>query len=273
MVPQRKQNRLRTLPNKPGVLTLGADLASVMPDWLTKPDGDPFVTYTDQISGERTELSVATMANWTAKTANHLQVEDAGFVHTDTDGHWVTVAVALAAWRLGAAVVVGSAVPPADADVLTVAWEDRSGPDDLAVGAGFGGRLSGGQSLRSYVDEIMVEPDEVDADDPDPMAVAVLMGTADLSASVPSLSDIANDLAVDGRRTLLTAPIDSAAGLVCLAGVLLGHGSMILGRGLWSETNDGMVERLIQQERIEAIATSQPDVDKHLGQVIELPDW
>jgi hypothetical protein len=90
---------------------------------------------------------------------------------------------------------------------------------------------------------------------------------------VPSLSDIANDLAVDGRRVLLTAPIDSAAGLVCLAGVLLGHGSMVLGRGLRSQTNDGMVERLIQQERIEAIATSQPDVDRHLGQVIELPGW
>ena len=84
--------------------------------------GKPFLTYYDDATGERTELSYTTFGNWVAKTANLLR-DGLGAGPGDTVGldlpdHWLTVAIAFAAWRAGASVARG----PAD---VTFATEDR----------------------------------------------------------------------------------------------------------------------------------------------------
>jgi uncharacterized protein (TIGR03089 family) len=70
----------------------------------------PLLTYYDDATGERTELSGATLANWVAKTANML-VDGYGLGPGDRaaillPAHWQTAAVLLGAWSAGLAVEI-----------------------------------------------------------------------------------------------------------------------------------------------------------------------
>ena len=75
----------------------------------------PLLTYYDLATGERTELSGISMANWVDKTSNLLAdelgvgpgeaVELALAEHSP--GHWVTLVWQLACWQVGAAVTLG----------------------------------------------------------------------------------------------------------------------------------------------------------------------
>jgi uncharacterized protein (TIGR03089 family) len=65
----------------------------------------PLLTYYDDATGERTELSGATLDNWVAKTAN-LLVDGCGLGPDDRaavllPAHWQTAAVLLGAWAAG----------------------------------------------------------------------------------------------------------------------------------------------------------------------------
>src|SRR5215470_14378815 len=71
----------------------------------------PQLTYYDDGSGERTELSGATLTNWVAKTAN-LLVDGLGLGSGDRatvwlPPHWQTAAVLLGAWTAGLTVAYG----------------------------------------------------------------------------------------------------------------------------------------------------------------------
>jgi uncharacterized protein (TIGR03089 family) len=73
----------------------------------------PLLTWYDDATGERTELSGATLANWVAKTAN-LLVDGAGLAPGDTAAvllppHWQTAAILLGCWTAGVSVVDGPA--------------------------------------------------------------------------------------------------------------------------------------------------------------------
>jgi uncharacterized protein (TIGR03089 family) len=68
----------------------------------------PLLTWYDDASGDRTELSGATLDNWVSKTAN-LVVDGLGLGPGDTAAvllppHWQTAAIALGAWSAGLAV-------------------------------------------------------------------------------------------------------------------------------------------------------------------------
>ncbi|MET0694142.1 MAG: TIGR03089 family protein [Propionibacteriaceae bacterium] len=99
--------------------------------------GSPLVTYYDLGSGERTELSATSFLNWVDKTSNLLvdeyQLDPGAVVDLDlarrAPGHWVTLVIELAAWQVGATVVVGGAhrVHP-DLLVLGPDWESYPGP-------------------------------------------------------------------------------------------------------------------------------------------------
>jgi uncharacterized protein (TIGR03089 family) len=94
----------------------------------------PQLTYYDDGTGERTELSGATLANWVAKTAN-LLVDGLGLGQGDRalvllPPHWQTAAVLFGIWWIGAEVVL---TPVADIALCTV---DRLPDADNAVGAG-----------------------------------------------------------------------------------------------------------------------------------------
>ncbi|CRK59751.1 FIG00820217: hypothetical protein [Alloactinosynnema sp. L-07] len=85
----------------------------------------PLITHYDDTAGTRVELSVATVANWAAKTANWLveehDVEPGTPVSVRLPAHWQTAGILLGAWWCGAHVtdedpVVTFAVPGADGD-------------------------------------------------------------------------------------------------------------------------------------------------------------
>ncbi|MFI7675261.1 TIGR03089 family protein [Actinophytocola sp. NPDC049390] len=102
----------------------------------------PLITHYDDAEDTRVELSVATMRNWAAKTANwlvdELDVEPGDRVAVLLPAHWQTAAVFLGAWWCGAEVVTaGDAkvafVPPGatapGASVTAVASLDPMGRD------------------------------------------------------------------------------------------------------------------------------------------------
>ncbi|GAA1507154.1 TIGR03089 family protein [Dactylosporangium maewongense] len=71
----------------------------------------PLLTFYDDATGERAELSGATLGNWVSKTAN-LLVDGCGLGPGDTAGvwlppHWQTAAVLLGAWSAGVTVAYG----------------------------------------------------------------------------------------------------------------------------------------------------------------------
>jgi uncharacterized protein (TIGR03089 family) len=94
----------------------------------------PRITYYDDASGERIELSTATLVNWAAKTGNLLRdemgVEPSARVAVLLPAHWQTAAVLFGIWWIGAEVVTGGA---ADIALCTA---ERLGEADEAVGMG-----------------------------------------------------------------------------------------------------------------------------------------
>jgi uncharacterized protein (TIGR03089 family) len=94
----------------------------------------PRITYYDDATGERIELSTVTLANWAAKTGNLLRDElgaGAGSrVALLLPAHWQTAAVLFGIWWIGAEVVLSG-----DADIA-LCTADRLSEADGAVGAG-----------------------------------------------------------------------------------------------------------------------------------------
>lgn len=90
---------------------------------LRSDPGRPRLTCYDDATGERIELSAKVLANWVAKAANLLQDDaDAGpgtSVGLDLAPHWRALYWAMAAWSVGATVVVGPEATEADVVVTT----------------------------------------------------------------------------------------------------------------------------------------------------------
>ena len=95
----------------------------------------PRITYYDDATGERIELSTVTLANWAAKTGNLLRDElgagPAARVAVLLPAHWQTAAVLFGIWWIGAEVVLDGGA--ADIALCTA---DRLSEADDAVGAG-----------------------------------------------------------------------------------------------------------------------------------------
>lgn len=88
-------------------------LTDLLLDPILAVDGaGPRITYYDDSTGERIELSAITLANWAAKTANFVRdetgVQPGDVVCVDLPAHWQTAAVHLGLWWAGATVVLGS---------------------------------------------------------------------------------------------------------------------------------------------------------------------
>ncbi|MGK2880093.1 MAG: TIGR03089 family protein [Mycobacterium sp.] len=93
----------------------------------------PRITYYDDATGERVELSTVTLVNWANKTANLLRDElgagPGSAVAVLLPAHWQTAAVLFGIWWIGAEVVYG------DADIA-FCTADRMDAADDAVGTG-----------------------------------------------------------------------------------------------------------------------------------------
>lgn len=93
----------------------------------------PRITYYDDATGERIELSTVTLANWAAKTANLLRDElgagPGSRVAVLLPPHWQTAAVLLGVWWIGAEVV-----SEAEADVALCTIDRLAEADDAVTG-------------------------------------------------------------------------------------------------------------------------------------------
>ncbi|GAB3945481.1 TIGR03089 family protein [Micromonospora vulcania] len=97
------------------------NIARVFADAIATDPTRPLLTWYDDASGDRTELSGATLANWVSKTAN-LLVDEVGLGPGDPAGallppHWQTAAVLLGCWSAKLNVLD----KPGDVDVLFAA--------------------------------------------------------------------------------------------------------------------------------------------------------
>ena len=113
------------------------NLASEILDPLlaANPAG-PRITFYDDATGERIELSSVTLANWAAKTGNLLRDELGATAGTRVavllPAHWQTAAVLFGIWWIGAEVVLEGA---SDCDIA-LCTADRLDDADAAVGMG-----------------------------------------------------------------------------------------------------------------------------------------
>jgi uncharacterized protein (TIGR03089 family) len=116
--------------------TVGALLKNLVGSDPTRP----LLTYYDHRTGERTELSGATLDNWVAKTAN-LVVDGCGLARGDTAAvwlppHWQTAAILLGCWTAGLSVAFGAADDTGTGVAFAGTEMIEAAPVELAPGAG-----------------------------------------------------------------------------------------------------------------------------------------
>jgi uncharacterized protein (TIGR03089 family) len=102
----------------------------------------PRITYYDDATGERIELSAVTLANWAAKTGNLLRDElgagPASRVAILLPAHWQTAAVLFGVWWIGAEAVLDETEgAPADIEAdIALCTAERLDEADTAVSGG-----------------------------------------------------------------------------------------------------------------------------------------
>lgn len=119
--------------------TKAINLSEAILDPMLRADPvGPRITYYDDATGERIELSAVTLANWAAKTGNLLRDElgagPGSRVAVLLPAHWQTAAVLLGVWWIGAEVLLDG--PEADIALCTAARldeADSTGAAEVAV--------------------------------------------------------------------------------------------------------------------------------------------
>ena len=213
---------------------MAATFPALLSDLLRADPGRPLVTFYDDATGERVELSVATYANWVAKTSSlfveELDLERGGTLRVDLPTHWLGPVFLGAAWNVGLVVV-----PDGDADAVVC------GPDGLAAYADLAGSLPVlacalqplgvrfrdplPPGVHDFGVEVWSQPDAFLPYDPPGPDDEAVPGTSqrDLlaggSAAGPDLAD--------GDRLVTTANPASPAGLPSFVGPLVRGGSTV----------------------------------------------
>ncbi|WP_190037559.1 TIGR03089 family protein [Streptomyces fructofermentans] len=242
--------------------------ADLLRSALATDPARPLVTFYDDATGERVELSVATFANWVAKTANLIQNELAAEpgerVALLLPAHWQTAVWLLACSSAG--VVADIAGDPSAADHVVAGpgrFEDGlacSGERIALSLAPLGRRFP--QPPAGYADYAVEVPSQGDLFRPyapvDPEAAALIVAGAELTgaevvdrsrADAPGL-----DLTGPGSRLLSGLPYDTWDGLSAgLYAPLAAGGSVVLCRNLDRLGEDALAKR-IESERVTATA-------------------
>ena len=209
---------------------------------------DPLLTWYRPQTGERTELSVRTLANWVDKTANLLDtlgIESwvAGPVSLAHPGNWMSLLWPLATWQHGCGyragepdaaselVVIGPREPRPYAGVPTIACSLHP----LALG------LRGlPDGVLDFTGEALAEPDAH-------VTVPVEAGATAWWDAERALSHAAvGDLAAEPGRVLVL-PTTAWATLAAVLGALLGGGSAVVVDGPVTEDER---ERIVASERV-----------------------
>jgi uncharacterized protein (TIGR03089 family) len=115
-------------------LTAPITLSGAILDPMLRADPvGPRITYYDDATGERIELSAVTLANWAAKTGNLLRDElgagPAARIAILLPAHWQTAAVLFGVWWIGAEAVLSG-----DADIALCTAERLDEADAAVLG-------------------------------------------------------------------------------------------------------------------------------------------
>jgi uncharacterized protein (TIGR03089 family) len=106
---------------------------SILDPMLRADPVGPRITYYDDATGERIELSAVTLANWAAKTGNLLRDElgagAASRIAILLPAHWQTAAVLFGVWWIGAEAVLSG-----DADIALCTAERLDEADAAVLG-------------------------------------------------------------------------------------------------------------------------------------------
>ncbi len=177
----------------------------------------PRITYYDDATGERIELSTVTLANWAAKTGNLLRDElgaGAGSrVAVLLPAHWQTAAVVFGVWWIGAEVVIGGG-QRADVAMCTAERLAEADADEVVALSldPFGRPVDGlPAGVTDYATSVRVQADQITAEHaPGPALAArsaddVLVAGTD-SAAAQGISS--------GSRVLSTREWDTETALV-----------------------------------------------------------
>lgn len=237
--------------------------ADLLRSALATDPARPLITYYDDATGERVELSVKTFDNWVAKTANLLQ-DDLAAAPDDRaslllPAHWQTAIWLFACWSVGLTVCPGG--DPAEASLVV------SGPDTLEAALSCPGervalalRPLGGRfpelpdGFLDYAAEVPAQGDRfvpyapVDPDRP----ALVIDGEQLTGAQAVSLAaEQASQLELGpGDRVLSTLSFDDWAGLGGgLLAPLAAGASVVLCRNS-EKLADGAMEARIASERV-----------------------
>jgi uncharacterized protein (TIGR03089 family) len=176
--------------------------------------GDPLVTYYDLEAGARAELSATSFLNWVDKTSNlfvdEYLIDSGDTIQLDVarhhPGHWITFALELAAWQVGAVVRLGQSSAPAELLVLGPRWEssDIAGAGAVLacamhpLGLGFQTQLPAG--IDDFSLEVRGQPDVYSPS----RASAVGLAWLDDHRRLTQADLIAVDSAPRGCRSLVT---------------------------------------------------------------------
>jgi uncharacterized protein (TIGR03089 family) len=201
----------------------------------------PLLTFYDDHTGERVELSSSTLDNWVAKTAN-LLVDDAGLGPGDRAAvllppHWQTAAVLLGCWAAGLAVTT----EPAEADVAFAA-ADRA-TEALGTGAAdvyllslapLGARLREVPAgAQDYAAEVPGHGDHFPGGRVTPLTPALSEGGEETghAAAVATATARAGELGLGPGDRLLVVESPHTAPLDWLLAPLAAGASLVLVRG------------------------------------------
>ncbi|QYX79624.1 TIGR03089 family protein [Streptomyces akebiae] len=242
--------------------------ADLLRSALATDPARPLVTFYDDATGERVELSVATFANWVAKTSNLLQgelsAEPGDRVALLLPAHWQTAVWLLACSSVGVVADVGG--DPGAADLVV------SGPDTLdAARACSGERVAlalrplGGRfpqapaGFADYAVEVPSQGDRFVAYTPvDPEEAALVVAGREFSGAevVERARAEAEGLGLTGPGSRLLSGLgyDTWEGLAAgLYGPLATGGSVVLCRHLEQVGEDALAKR-IESERVTSVS-------------------
>ncbi|WP_433017318.1 TIGR03089 family protein [Kribbella sp. CA-294648] len=211
---------------------------------VQRDGANPFLTYYDDVTGERIELSAVTTANWVAKTANLLvdeyDLEPGETVAIGLPPHWLGVVWALSAWSAGATVTTGEgALAITGPDFAVRGTRETIASALLPLGGRFREPLPEG--IHDYGAEVYNHPDLfVPFDPPADSTPAYDDKThAELIAAAEPITD----------RVLTTTSLVAPEGIGTLIGVIAGGGSIVLCRNL----DPAKLDRRIADEKVDRV--------------------
>lgn len=239
------------------------DLAALWRTRVARNGPRPLLTYHDFGTGERVELSYATLENWTSKTANLIQdellAEPGSRFLVAAPPHWMTAVWALAPLLCSA--VVSPWGDPARArfavsgpeseqlDYAKACLGERYALSLLPLGRPFAEVPEG---FADYVAEVRMHGDRFAAfDPPTPDSPALTVESGEALTHRELLAEASGRYA-DGARLLVpveATAADSAGLIAWLYAPIAAGGSVVLARGGSAE----QLERLAGTEKAEPV--------------------